>query len=636
MHDAGTTTLLRRLGAHVEAAPHRPALCLYTGERFGLWSYGDLQARAWRWGERWREAAGEGAEGRIALIVLPHGIDLYAAFLGAMAAGLVPSILPPPQVRQSRSAWAEAQAAVIARATPAALAAGVAEREALSQAAAGLPTLAPEAFRPAGPGFRPADPGPDAPALLQHSSGTTGLKKGVVLSFGQIDAHVAMLATRLGATGEDLVASWLPLYHDMGLVAAFLLPLSLGAGVVALDPFAWVADPMSWPRAIARHRATLAWAPNFAFAHLVRTRGGRPPVDMSSLRALIDCSEPCRPATVNAFTAAFADCGITPATMACAYGMAELVFTATQTPPGSPPRTLTFDTEGLEGPERRLRPPWPGARTTTLLSCGPPLEGVELAIDAAQGCAGEVLVKSPTRMSGYHEAEDADALPDGWRRTGDVGLIDGGELFVCGRLKEALIVAGRNLYAGDVEAVVANVAGARPGRAAALGLPDAEAGTEVLVILVETASLEAGEGLEARVREAVHGALAILPRHVVIAPAGALAKSTAGKVSRAENLALLQALLAEAEAEAAPPSPAPEDALNLVARALAECFGADAAQVLPATGPAHVTGWDSLGHTVLLLRLETLAGRRLAGAAAEARTAGELAHCLAPSDRRAA
>ena len=697
MDGAGDSTFLARVAGHAKRTPHRTALCLYRGDSFQLWSYGDLHARALRWGERLAEAAGPARRGEVAFVVLPHGIDLYAAFIGAMMAGLAPSMLPTPQVRQDRGAWAKAQSAVIARARPVALAAGAAERRALGGSAGDLPVLEPEPFRPAGPGFRALEPGRDDPALLQHSSGTTGLKKGVVLPFGHVDRHVGMLVEALGASGEDVWASWLPLYHDMGLVAAFLAPLSLGAGVVALDPFAWVAEPMSFFRAVARHRATLAWAPNFAFAHWARTRGDHPAVDASSLRALIDCSEPCRPETLERFAAAFADCGVTPDRLACCYGMAEVVFAATQTPPGSPPRTLTLDADALEG-RRKAEAARPGRRSRALLSCGPPLPGVRLRIDAPDGSVGEILVRSPTRMSGYHaQTHDPAALAGGWRRTGDLGLLDEGELFVCGRLKELIIVHGRNLYAGDVEAAVSALPGVKPGRAVALGLADEDTGTEELAIMLEALEGSDRRGLEAVVRESVRGAFGVAPRHVVVADPGALVKSTAGKMSRADNLARLQALLAEriapatpdvrakplpechpgrSEAESRdrgrrarpelldpgvplhsgrddgepwepaavvqPPAPPPPDPpadppaadppgrepLALVARALAECFGADAGQVEAATAPDHVPGWDSLGHTVLLLRLEALAGVRFGEAAAEARTAGELAALL--------
>ncbi len=644
MDGVGHGTVLRRMAAQAARTPHKPALVLYVGERFGLWTYADLQARARRWAERLAEAAGRDARGRTVFVVLPHGVDLYAAFLGAMEAGLVPSMLPTPQVRQPRDAWAAAQAAVIARAEPAAVVAGEAERDALAGLTAGAAVLGPEPFRPASPGFRPRTPAPDEPALLQHSSGTTGLKKGVVLQHGQVDRHLGMLTARLGAGPDDVVASWLPLYHDMGLMAAFLLPLALGAGVVAIDPFAWVADPMSLFRAVARHRATLAWAPNFAFAHWVRTRGGHPSVDLSSLRALIDCSEPCRPETVERFLAAFADCGIGAERLACCYGMAEVVFAATQTVPGEPPRALQLDADALEGPGRRVLVAAPGARRRELLSCGPPLEGVQLRIDAPAGCAGEVLVRSVTRMAGYlGQPRDPDALAGGWRRTGDMGLLDRGELFVCGRVKEMLIVHGRNLYAGDVEALVSTLPGVKPGRAVALGLYVEATGAEELCILCETEGEPDPAGLEAVVREAVRGAFGLPPRHVVVVERGALAKSTAGKMSRADNLRRLQAHVArrpEAEASPAPPpvriapraaaalTDTPED---LVRRALHDCFGVDPLALGPDAGAEQVPGWDSLGHTVLLLRLEGLAGVRLGERAAEARTVAELAALLLPA-----
>lgn len=637
---AGQRTLLQRLDGHAAKTPYRTFACLYRGEAFQVLTYGDLKTRADAWAARIAGAARPEAS-KVAFIVLAHGFDLYAAYLGAMRAGLRPSFLPPPSPRQDAALYAAAHARVIARTDPALIVAGAAERAALQPVSPpGMVFLEPGP-QPRQTDFAAAEPSIADLALLQHSSGTTGLKKAVALGFGQVDAHVGMVSAALAMGPGDIVASWLPLHHDMGLFAAFLVPLTLGASVVALDAQAWVADPMSLMRAVDRHRATLAWAPNFAFAHTARTRGAHPAVDLSSLRALIDCSEPCRPETLDAFAAAFADCGLTPDRLACCYGMAEVVFAATQTRPGVRPRALVLDAAALE--EGRIAPAPREGRTRRLLSCGPPLPGVALRIDAPYAWTGEVLVRSATQIEGYATADTPDhaALPGGWRRTGDVGLIDGGELFVCGRLKEMLIVNGRNLYAGDVEAVVGGVAGAKPGRAVAMGIEDEPTGSEALAVMLEATSASVDEAdLKRRVRAAVTGAFDVAVNTVAVAPPGWLVKSTAGKMSRAENLERLKALRDDGVSSMPMddlgvltpvpcPSPIRQREESLVRQALADCFGVDPALITAETSPDDIAGWDSLGHTTLLLRLETLTGVRLTERAAEARSVGELDALLA-------
>ncbi len=642
-------TALDRLDGHVRDRPGKAALILRRGDRFEAWSYADLAGRAARWAGRLAAAKDEAAsDRRVVLIVADHGIDTYAAFLGALAAGLTPGMLPPPTVRQPRDAYVETHRQVIARVRPLALVAPEAAADPVASAAQGCaPVLSgPSGWLPAPPSPRRS---PDETALLQHSSGTTGLKKGVALTFGQVDAHVTMLAQATGFCAHDVVASWLPLYHDMGLVTGLLAPLSLGASVVAIDPFAWVAEPATWLRAVAEHRATLAWLPNFAFAHLARTRPEGERFDLSCLRLLNDCSEPCRPETVERFLDAFAGDGIGPSQLGCCYGLAEVVFAATQTVPGRAPHMLELDAAALE--EGRVAAPVGGGRRASLLSCGVPLPGVEVAIDAPPGFVGEIRVRSATAVDRYFEGKDRDPAvdADGWRRTGDVGLLEGGELFVCGRIKETIIVRGRNLYGGDIEAVVGAVPGVKPGRAAAVPLDDAEAGSETLGLLVEAVGELDGPGraaLERAIRAAVRERFDVGVAEIGIGPPGWLAKSTAGKVSRGENLQRLRALR-PSEDDAPPPADEEPGVVRLplatlvetVARALDECFGCDPAQVVAGTGPDDVPGWDSLGHTVLLLRLERATGLRLDEAAAAARTVGDLAFRLAAASalhRRAA
>lgn len=685
----GHSTLLQRLESHARDKPHKPFLVLYQGEQFRVVTYGDLRARTMGWAQRF-SGLGCPAGGTV-FLMLRHGPDAYAAFLGAQAAGLIPAFLPPPSAKQDPAAFWAAQQAVFERTRPVAAVVGRIDAETVAEKLGAVNCallIAEEVSTRASPQTA-STAALGAPALLQHSSGTTGLKKAVRLSHEQVDRHAGMVAASIGMTADDIVASWLPLYHDMGLFAAFLTPLTVGASVVAMDTFAWVADPPSILTLIERHRATLSWMPNFAFAHLTRTRRPGEPLDLSSLRALIDCSEPCRPETTDAFCAAFAESGFRPEQVACSYGMAEVVFCATQTEVGKPPKMLEVDADRLERSSEVARA-W-GGRTHRFLSCGKPIPGVDLRIattgPAKPGVivAGEIEVASATMFDGYHHGGDTPLDPpvDGWRRSGDYGFLHEGELYVCGRTMEKLIVHGRNLYAGDIEAIASAVKGVKAGRAVALGVQDEETGGEEAWVMLEATKPvtdpAARDALIKAVKRAVQDQLDLTLRGVEIGPPGWLAKSTAGKMSRSENLQRLHRLLAQKPPARAPqtkiaPSPEPEavmidvieaeppspDPVTLAApaesapdsepfgpmappsfspkpqapqtparaavlQAIAECFGPEGARLGEEAGFGDLSGWDSLGHTILVLRIETLTGLKAAErGAAGARTVGKL------------
>ena len=308
----------------------------------------------------------------------------------------------------------------------------------------------------------------DAGAFLQHSSGTTGLKKGVLLSHGAVLRQIHHYAAAIGAGAGDSVASWLPLYHDMGLITGFLLPCVLGLPIVSLDAQEWVSRPTLLLDAIARHRASLCWMPNFAFAHILRTAPPDQTWDLASLRLLVNCSEPCRMPVVERFIARFATSGLRPGAVQASYAMAEAVFALTQSPPGQPPRGS-------------CRPGF-----AEFQSSGPPIAGVEVRIAGPE--PGEILVRSACLFDGYFRQPEATAarLRDGWLHTGDLGFIEDGELFVVGRGDDVLTVNGRKLLAHEIEAGLADIPGAIPGRVLAYAPLAGDGGTGRLMIAAET------------------------------------------------------------------------------------------------------------------------------------------------------
>jgi acyl-CoA synthetase (AMP-forming)/AMP-acid ligase II len=282
--------------------------------------------------------------------------------------------------------------------------------------------------------------------------------------------------------------------------------------------------------------------PNFAFHHLLRTtpRAGR--WALGSVRALIDCSEPCKPQTLRAFIARFAACGLREGALAASYGMAENVFIATQTRPGTAPRSLRADRAAF-AETARIVAPEAGAPEVEFLSCGPPIPRTEIRVLDEAGVAlreravGEIAVSSPYLFAGYHRAPLPEGrFADGWYRTGDLGFLDDGEIFVCGRTDDLLIVNGRNVYAHDVEFAINARTPVRPGRCVAIAPESARTGSRVLVVIAES---DAGDpaALAEAIRAVVEAEFGFPPGEVRIEAPGWMVKTTSGKVSRGANLA---------------------------------------------------------------------------------------------------
>jgi acyl-CoA synthetase (AMP-forming)/AMP-acid ligase II len=386
----------------------------------------------------------------------------------------------------------------------------------------------------------------DEVALLQHSSGTTGLQKGVALSHRAVLRHNRAYASRIELTRDDVIVSWLPLYHDMGFVACFLLPLLARVPFVELSPFDWVLRPVSLFEQIQRHRATLCWMPNFAFqfmADSVRTSQIPEGLSLASVRAWVNCSEPVQHTAHRAFLERFAQYGACESQLTASYAMAENVFAVTQSNAGEYKvlrvnRRLFTDEHRIESDEDDT--------ALAFISNGTPVEGTEVSVIdehervMPEGCVGELCVRGDYLFSGYFRREDLtrEALTaEGFYRTGDLGFVRGGEVYVTGRKKDLIIVQGRNFYPADVERVVASVEGVTAGRVVVFGLANEKTGTEGLIVLAESEEFEGDEArrLALKVRNAVAQELDCTPQDVRVVPPRWLVKSTAGKLARADN-----------------------------------------------------------------------------------------------------
>lgn len=550
--------------------PHRPSLIFVEPGGTQQYSAGELASGVEDWARGLQHLRREGAQvGEcIAVLVAPRGFTAYAALIGAMRAGLAGCILPGPTGKQDPRLYWESHRSVLLRIRPVAVIGPSDLLDALAE-------ISPEGTKlidaagppPPGPGTLPTldeVDQDDVRAILQHSSGTTGLKKGVELTHGKIRWQVQAYAAALGMTREDKVVSWLPLYHDMGLVTSVLLPVALGAIVVSMDPFDWLLHPASILLEASRYRAAFCWLPNFAFAHLVNVAAFEGPFDLAHVRAFIDCSEPCRAETLEAFAKTFAQHGLASSALSTCYAMAETVFAVTQAPIGRPPLVLSVDSAALMQTSTAVPVPPCTPNATRIVSCGPPIDGTRLKIAPTQNdskhrglkslvstllrpnksepngyAVGEVLVLSKSIFEGYHNDAQASAaaFANGWYRTGDLGFIHKGELYITGRLKDLIIVNGRNVYAHDIEALVSSVDGVKPGRSAAFGIERKATGTEAVVVIVESNAAEgpAAEAVARRVRDAVSQTLGLVPYDVLVRPPGVLVKTTSGKVSREGN-----------------------------------------------------------------------------------------------------
>ena len=388
-------------------------------------------------------------------------------------------------------------------------------------------------------------PSPAAAAFLQYSSGTTGVKKGVAVTHRAALAQIDRYAEAIALTDRDLIASWLPLYHDMGLVACCLLPLVTGVPVLAMAPHGWVRSPMLFLHLVTQHKATLCWLPNFACTFLAKNVMPRELdwLDLSSLRAVINCSEPVMAASHAAFAERFAPRGFRTQALAASYAMAETTFAVTSGGLTTPLQHDVVDRDalahGIATPVTHTHP-----RATVLVSSGTPIAGTSVTVVSPHGeplpdrTIGEIVVESASLLSGYFGREEANgSLVDGRFHTGDLGYLAGGELFVTGRLKDLIIVAGRNIAPHDVESAVNDVPGVIAGRSVAFGLADEQHGTERLIVLAETGLTESAhrDALQRVIVARVSAQADVAPADVRLVPPRWLRKSTSGKIARNQN-----------------------------------------------------------------------------------------------------
>lgn len=479
------------------------------------------------------------------MLILPQGITAMAAFAGAMMLGAVPAFLAYPNFKVEPAKYRSglmgvtanlsAKAVLIDKDFPnemmdcVSLSSGAKLLRAMTEADDDGRELVPRINS-------------DSLAFIQHSAGTTGLQKGVALTHAAVLRQLSHLALALKVDSPDRVYSWLPLYHDMGLIAAFVLPMVCHIPIVMQSPVDWVMQPESMLHVVTEYKCTIAWMPNFAFQFVPR----RTPTNrwaaynLSSLRLLINCSEPVRAGSMREFQQAF---GIGDRVLQSSYAMAENVFAVTQSVIETGPATIWADGQQFRSAHKIITVPEETPNAISFTSSGRLLANQQVKIFSesgellGDGDVGEIALQSDSLFQGYYNRPDLtqQVIVDGWYLTGDLGFMLDGELYVVGRKKDLLIIGGENIYPQDIEEIVSAHPAIHDGRVIAMGVYNPSLGTEDVVVVAEVereARLPDSAKLEQEIRGSVVAGLGVAVRTILLKPPKWIVKSTAGKPAR--------------------------------------------------------------------------------------------------------
>ena len=483
-------------------------------------------------------------------IMLPTCRDYFVVSMGVLMAGGVPVPIYPParlsvleeHLRRQALLLENAGASVLVTVPEALLAARLLRAQLRTLRSIRTPSMLSSLD---GAGVSLPTPASDDMALIQYTSGSTGDPKGVVLTHRQLLANIRAMGEAARVDSADVFVSWLPLYHDMGLIGAWhAASLYFGMLLVVMSPLEFLARPARWLEAVTEYSGTLSAAPNFAYESCTErvSDAELAALDLSSWRLTFNGSEPVSASTIERFATRFGPRGFRPEAMCPAYGLAEVGVGVAFTPVGRQPRVDTVSVAGLE--QNGLAAPTAKGdpKTLSLVSCGVPLPGYELRVVDDRGTVlperhqGRVELRGPSATAGYFANEVANRkLWDGdWLDTGDSGYLADGELILTGRVKDLVIRAGRNLHPEELEQTLAELPGLRPDAVAVFGVADAARGTERLVVVVEAEPRTPDD--EEALRAAVAGRslelVGIAPDTVVLVPPGAIVRTASGKIRR--------------------------------------------------------------------------------------------------------
>jgi fatty-acyl-CoA synthase len=395
--------------------------------------------------------------------------------------------------------------------------------------------------------------GEDATALLQLTSGSTAEPKAVRITHGNLYANIqAMIEAARLDVDRDVMVSWLPLFHDMGMVGFLTVPMVTGLDLVTVTPVDFLSRPLLWAELISKYHGTVTAAPNFAYAVLARQLArADADLDLSSLRIALNGAEPVDPDAVRSFTDAGARFGLRPESVLCAYGMAETALGVAFAPVETGLAVDEIDADALETQHRAV--PGGGGAVRRFPKLGPPLPGIEVRIVGEQGevldagGVGVLQLRGSSVTPGYLTVDGPKATQDadGWFDTGDEGYVTGGQVVVCGRRKDVIIMGGRNIYPTDIERAAAEADGVRAGNVVAVRLVAGEGRhRESFAVAVESrkaGDAEAERLIRKDVTSRVVSAVGVRPAEVSVLPPGSLPKTPSGKLRRASTGEMLAA-----------------------------------------------------------------------------------------------
>jgi fatty-acyl-CoA synthase len=551
------TEILRLRGL---GEPAREHIHLYEeDEQLHTITFGELHSRA---STVARELQARGLEpGQTVAIMLPTCAEFFYTFAGILLAGGIPVPIYPPVRADRITEYATRQANILRNAESRFLitfrqAEGLARllqprvptlREVLNAERLASATTQSE---PASTNWRPVENLPhhargEDIALLQYTSGSTGDPKGVTLTHANLLANIRSIAAGVELQPDDVAVSWLPLYHDMGLIGAWFVPLFSGVPLVVMSPLAFLSRPERWLWAIHRHRGTISPAPNFAYELCVRKIADKDleGLDLSSWRAAFNGAEPVHADTLERFASRFAGYGFRREALLPVYGLAEATLGVSAAKAGGY-KLDRIERAAFESEGRAIPAAADDAAALEFVGAGEPFPDVEVRIvandghDAGERCEGRLWFRSPAATSGYYRNPVATSelmREPGWLDSGDLAYRANGELYITGRAKDLIIKAGRNLYPHEIEDVAGRVAGVRTGCVVAFGAPDASSGTERLVVAAEVRNPAEANRISAEITRAVHDAMGLPPDVVELVPPHSIPKTSSGKLRRSET-----------------------------------------------------------------------------------------------------
>jgi acyl-CoA synthetase (AMP-forming)/AMP-acid ligase II len=492
------------------------------------------------------------ASGDVVAIAIGPLRPLIETFIGALYRGAIPVITSWGYDRLDEAHAARVASLLHRSGARAVISAG--ERTALLERLAGdIPVLAAERL-PVGDDVREHDlcgrRSTDDVAYLQFSSGTAGAQKGIPHTHRRVLRFLEAKRQSVGRVlqPDDIIVSWLPLYHDFGLVSGLLTPLVLGIYAVLMSAHRWVRDPKILFHALHEYGGTLTYMPNFALSHCARAIRDRDldGIDLGRVQELVTGAEPVRPGSLDAFAERFARYNFPRAALRAGYGMAEMVEGVSVTPAGRPPNVDWIDRESLERGRTASPVPAEHPQAVAVVSCGVPMMGVKLRIIGERGedlherAVGEILIQADHMFTGYHDAAELTDAPlrDGWFASGDLGYVAAGELYITGRKSDLIIVGGRKFQPEEFEHVADSIAGLAPGRSVAFGIFDEARGCDRIVMVCELsapADAEQQVAIARQLRAQIVHQIGTALGELQLVPRGWVRKTSSGKTSRPEN-----------------------------------------------------------------------------------------------------